>query len=133
MVELDRFREIVADAMDELPDGMFRDLSGGVIVSEQEKRQPESVEDGAGPLYILGTYSTGRLGRQVTIYYGSFLRVMGRADEEAVRQKVREVLRHEMRHHFELMGGMRGKDSLEHRDNVELEQYRERAARRKKD
>ena len=48
---------------------------------------------------------------------------MPNADEDYIETKLREVVRHEFRHHMENLGGMYGRDSLEHEDKEELRAY----------
>ena len=49
--------------------------------------------------------------------------ILSPQEEEALKQKIREVVRHEFRHHLEFRGGMHGTDSLEHEDAVNLRRY----------
>lgn len=118
MVSLARFREITGNMMDELPEVFFRELNNGVIVQEYARPHPKGVAD---DLYILGEYTRSpNFGRGITLYYGSFVRMMEDADEEQVTRKIREVLRHEFRHHLESLSGERG---LEIEDEIFLARY----------
>ncbi len=102
---LDRFREITADMMDELPDVFFDELTGGVIVQEYAKPHPKGT---GNDLYILGEYTRSpSMGKGITLYYGSFERMMSHLSEEQMTEKIREVLRHEFRHHIEGLAGVR--------------------------
>ena len=104
--------------MDELPAAFFRELNNGVIVQEYARPHPRGVAD---DLYILGDYTRSpNFGRGITLYYGSFVRMMEDADEEQVTRKIREVLRHEFRHHLESLSGERG---LEIEDEIFLARY----------
>lgn len=125
-VPYERFREIVSEEMDLLPQYVFDELSGGVLVEERRKLSPDSVAD---DLFILGLYRWGGLGKQVTLFYGSFVEVLGDADEAAYRAQIRETLRHEFRHHMETRAGEFGKGSLLEEDMRRRERYLE--ARRK--
>jgi predicted Zn-dependent protease with MMP-like domain len=120
MVDIDRFFELLTEVCDELPDEFFRELHGGVLLSENTKISPHSRNN---DLVIMGEYSRSRLGNQITIYYGSFERTYHGADEDYLKDRLREVVRHEFRHHLENLGGMYGRDSLEYEDKMQLRAY----------
>lgn len=120
MVDIDRFFEILTEVCDELPEDFFRELHQGVMLDEGLKISPHARND---DLVIMGEYRRWHTGNQIVIYYGSFERTYGNADEEYIRGKLREVVRHEFRHHLENLGGMHGVDSLEYEDKVSLRQY----------
>lgn len=115
---LERFKEIVSEEMDELPMEFFKELNNGVVVQEYAKPHPKRKAD---DLYIMGEYMRSyQFGKGITLYYGSFIRMLGNADEERMRNKIREVLRHEFRHHLE---GLSGLKDLEIEDQVFLNRY----------
>ena len=128
-MNIDDFREIVSDELDLLPDYCFKDLTGGVVVSESAYLHPDRVAD---DLYIMGTYHTDSLRKQITIYYGSFVKTMPFMDEnlDALREKIREVLRHEFLHHLENLAGIRGMKSLMGEDYRRMVEYYERHKKR---
>lgn len=115
-----RFREIVSEEMDLLPQYVFEELSGGVLVEKKAKLSPDSVAD---DLFIMGLYRWGGLGKQVTLFYGSFVEVYGDASEKTYRAKIRDTLRHEFRHHMETRAGEFGKGSLLEEDARRRERY----------
>ena len=121
-VSYETFREMVSEEMDLLPQYVFDELSGGVLVEERRKLSPDSVAD---DLFILGLYKWGGLGKQVTLYYGSFVEILGDADQETYRAQIRETLRHEFRHHMETRAGEFGKGSLLEEDLRRRERYLE--------
>ena len=49
---IERFEELTAEELDELPEEFFRELSGGVLVQEYVNLAPEAV---ANDRYIMGT------------------------------------------------------------------------------
>ena len=106
--------------MDELPAEFFRDLSGGVIVSEAAV-----IPDYArgNDICTLGLYRIFSGVRQIIIYKGSFDRVYPNAGTEEAREILRGVLRHEFRHHLEYLGGIHGPSSLEAEDKREKRAY----------
>lgn len=120
MIDIDRFFEILEIVCDELPDEFFRELHYGVQLSEEAKISPHARAD---DLVIMGEYRRSHYGNSIKIYYGSFARTMPNADEDYIETKLREVVRHEFRHHMENLGGMYGRDSLEHEDKEELRAY----------
>ena len=117
MIDIDGFYEILNDVCEELPDDLFRDLHYGVQLSEDVKLSPF---DEDGTLYIMGEYTRSNHGNRITIYYGSFARTCGWMPEEQLKNRLREVVRHEFRHHMENLAGMYGADSLEHEDREKL-------------
>lgn len=102
----------------ELPDDLFAKLNGGVVVQPMEKLHKRSVE--GHPLYIAGEYMRSPSMRNVVIYYGSFMRLYGRLSDKAISEHIREVLLHELRHHWESLSGERG---LEIEDEEQLAAY----------
>lgn len=123
MVDIDRFFDILTSVCEELPDEFFRDLHHGVVLSEKYKISPYAKAD---DLVILGEYRRAYFGNQITIYYGSFEKLYSHYDDEQMKEKLREVVRHEFRHHMENLAGVFGKDSLEHEDKENLKQYMRR-------
>ena len=101
MIGIGEYRRIVLELMDELPDEFFRELSGGVIVSEASP-VPDYAK--ANDLYTMGLYQVCSGVRQITMYKGSFDRVHPNADAAQAKNILRGVLRHEMRHHLESLG-----------------------------
>ena len=117
MVDIDRFYELLNEVCEELPDDFFRELHYGVHLSEECKLSPYA-EDGS--MVIMGEYNRSGHGNKITIYYGSFMRTCGWMAESQIKDKLRETVRHEFRHHMENLAGMYGADSLEHEDREEL-------------
>ena len=120
MISMKEFEKIAAELMDELPEEFFRELSGGVIVSE-EAVLPDYAR--GNDLYTLGLYKFFSGVRQIILYKGSFDRVYPKADAEEARRILRGVLRHEFRHHLEYLAGVHGESSLEAEDEREKRAY----------
>ncbi|MCL2106504.1 MAG: metallopeptidase family protein [Oscillospiraceae bacterium] len=119
MHSIDDVERILEEIAEELPEGFFRQLNGGIILLEEAKIHPR-----APGLCIMGEYSRRHdLGRYITIYYGSFARVYGHAPEAYLRKKLRETLLHEFTHHLESLAGERG---LEIQDRIDLAKYLEK-------
>ena len=100
----DWFEEKTRELLTRLPEEFFKDLNGGVVVEEGEKLS-EYAED--NDLYVLGIYmrSTG-MGRQIRLYYGSFLRIVPHT-KEAFEAQLWKTIRHEFRHHLETKAGIK--------------------------
>jgi len=117
MTDIDRFYELLQEVCDELPDDFFRELHYGVQLSEEYRPSPYAEN---GDLVIMGEYTRSRQGNRITIFYGSFARTCGWMSEDQLKDKLRDVVRHEFRHHMENLAGMYGADSLEHEEKEEL-------------
>ena len=120
MIGIEEYRTIVSELLDELPKEFFRELSGGVIVSEAVST-PDYAQ--GNDLFTLGTYQIFSRVRQITMYKGSFDRVYPQADESQAKEILRGVLRHEIRHHLESLGGIHDASSLEASDEREKQAY----------
>ncbi|MBR4502963.1 MAG: hypothetical protein IKP22_13945 [Clostridia bacterium] len=120
MIDAAEYRKIISELMDELPEAFFRDLTGGVIISDAAP-VPDYARD--GDLYIMGHYRVSSGVRQIVMYRGSFCRAYPCADAEEARRILRGILRHEFRHHMESLGGVWGPDSLAAEDEREKQAY----------
>ncbi len=120
MISTVEFRKIVSELLDEFPESFFRELSGGVIVSENVM-----IPDYArgNDICTLGLYKVFSGVRQIILFKGSFDQVYPDADPAKARDVLRGVLRHEFRHHLEALGGVRGSASLEAEDEREKRAY----------
>ena len=118
MITIDDMREMLDEIAGELPADFFRALNGGIVLLDTCKTHPQG-----GGLYVMGEYHNRHdMGRQIFIYYGSFMRVYANAPEHALRKELRKTLLHEFTHHLESLAGERG---LEIRDQVWLERWKE--------
>ncbi|MBQ4192612.1 MAG: hypothetical protein II650_00010 [Clostridia bacterium] len=120
MLTLEEYRTIIEELMDELPEEFFRDLNGGVIVSEAL-----AIPDYArgGDIFTMGQYLVYSGMRQIVMFKGSFDRVYPQADEAEARRLLRGILRHEFRHHLEFLGGVHNSTSLEAEDERRKQEY----------
>lgn len=123
---IDQVHEMLENVIDEVPQAFFKDLSGGVILVEHAKKHRESHPD--VPLYILGEYHRGQIGRQILLYYGSFKAAHGHLSPGRLQEKLKETLLHEFTHHLESLAGERG---LEKKDATRLHRYRQIRTRHK--
>lgn len=117
MIEFERFGEILDELAEELPQEFYEKLNMGIRVEESSKLHNKAIKN---DLYVLGEYQRSNLGRGIVIFYGSFEKLHGNLDEDAMRVELRRVLRHEFRHHLEYRAGERG---LEIEDQKQIEKY----------
>lgn len=115
-----QYDQFLSELVDELPQEFFRELSGGVIVSEAA---PVPDYARANDLFTLGHYQVSHGMRQIVMYRGSFNRVYPQAQGEEAKGLLRGVLRHEFRHHLEYLGGIHNSSSLEAEDARAKEAY----------
>ena len=120
MITTEEYREIISDLMDELPEAFFRELSGGVIMSEALVI-PNYAR--GNDLYTLGQYQVCYGLRQIVMFKGSFDRLYPQASVAEAREILRGILRHEFRHHMEFLGGIHNSASLEAEDERRKQAY----------
>ncbi len=118
--DIDEFYELMNDVLDEMPEEMFRELHHGVILYDECKYSPYAEN---GDLIILGEYCKQNYGNEIKIYYGSFKKNFAYLGRDELKQKLREIIRHEFRHHLENLGGVHGRDSLEREDEIQIREY----------
>ncbi len=107
MVSQEEFLEMLEDIAGEIPQEFFEGLNSGILMRPEAKMHPESVPWRV--LWIMGEYRISQtLGRSIYIYYGSFEKLHGDLDREALRKKVRHTVIHEFRHHLESLAGENG-------------------------
>ena len=117
----DEFTDITEEELALLPEYVHEELNGGVLTDPEALLHPGRVAD---DLYILGTYSVDPfMGKQIVLYYGSFMAVMGDAGEKTIRAQIRETLRHEFRHHLETRAGLFTAGSLIEEDRNAMRKY----------
>ena len=120
MLSIDEYQQIVSELVDELPTEFFRELSGGVIVSDAAEI-PDYARD--NDLYTMGHYQITSGMRQIVMFKGSFDRVYPQANPTEAQDILRGVLRHEFRHHLESLGGVHNSSSLEAEDERQKQAY----------
>ena len=120
MISSEEYRKIISELLDELPEEFFRELSGGVIVSEA-RVLPDYAR--GNDIYTMGEYQISAGMRQIVMFKGSFDRVYPQADAAEARELLRGILRHEFRHHLESLGGIHNSSSLEAEDERNRQDY----------
>ena len=120
MISMEEYRAILTELLDELPEEFFRQLSGGVIVSERT-----AIPDYARgeDLFTMGQYQNNSGIRQIVMFKGSFDRVYPHVEAAEAKDLLRGILRHEFRHHMEFLGGIHNSGSLEAEDEREKQAY----------
>ena len=119
-MSIEEYKSILSELMDEFPEEFFRELTGGVVVSE-DLMIPEYAQK--NDLYTLGQYRVYSGMRQIVMYKGSFDRLYPQANPEEARRILRGILRHEFRHHVEYLGGVHNASSLEAEDARKKQAY----------
>ncbi|NMA25562.1 MAG: metallopeptidase family protein [Clostridiales bacterium] len=118
MLTIEDMQAMLDDIAAEFPPEFFAELNGGIILLPEAKRHEKSKK---GDLFILGSYNRGgNMGRYITIYYGSFMKVYGHLSGDRIREKLRRTVRHEFRHHMESLAGA---DDLERIDREYIADY----------
>lgn len=100
MLSFEQAGEILDEAVDELPDGIYDDLNGGVNLLPETRRSADG-------RYTMGLYHHDEMGRYVEIFYGSFVAVYGHASDETFARELKKTLHHELTHHVENKAGDR--------------------------
>ena len=120
MITTEQYTSIITELLDELPEEFFRELSGGVIVSEALVF-PDYAQ--GNYLYTMGQYQIYSGIRQIVMFRGSFNRVHPNVGCSEAKDILRGVLRHEFRHHLEYLGGIHNSSSLEAADERKKQSY----------
>ena len=124
MITIDEFEDMLREIADALPDDLFCDLNGGILLLPEIMYHPKAQNE---DLCIMGQYHYDSVyGRYISIYYGSFSKVFGHLGREALRAKVEHTVKHEFRHHLESKAGVR---NLEVIDQIHIENYERRVKR----
>ena len=120
MIGIEEYKAIVSELMDELPEAFFKNLSGGVVVSDALVI-PDYAK--GNDLFTMGAYKVYSGVRQIVLYKGSFDRMYPDADAAEAKTLLRGILRHEFRHHMEFLGGVHDSTSLEAADARQKDAY----------
>lgn len=117
ILSIDQVNDILDELCGELPEALFQELNGGVLLLEEALPDRSAGED----VYIMGEYCCDEMGRYVNIYYGSFAALLYDEPRQVWVDELRTTLRHELTHHVE---GLAGERSLEYKDSAQLEALR---------
>ena len=106
MISLEEMEAMLDEIAADLPQEIYKELNGGIVLLPEVKLNPVGKMN---DLYILGQYHKGgNMGRYISIYYGSFLRVFGYLGKEQIKEQLTHTLKHEFTHHIESLAGERG-------------------------
>ena len=86
---VEEMREILDAIIETLPQELFKELNGGILLLPQVKYHPASREEDA--LYIKGEYSRSVMGRQICIYYGSFEKLYGHKNLKRIEKELKHT------------------------------------------
>lgn len=118
MASIEEVQIILDEITEELPDEIYKDLNGGIVLLPQVKLHKKSVDD---DLYVMGEYRNERIsGRYIVVYYGSVEKLYGSLSRNRLKNKLRSVIKHEFVHHLESMAGER---HLEIEDEQKIADY----------
>lgn len=117
MITFDECGAMLDEIADSMPYELYRNLNGGISLLPQSKVHPKALNN---DLFILGEYIRNSLGNAIVFYYGSINRVYGTLDKEEYRNKLVEILLHEVRHHNEYLAGC---DDLGIYDKNQIDDY----------
>lgn len=117
---IDEAQVILEKLVNELPEEIFKELNGGVLLLPKKKISSEARNN---DLYVMGEYVVSpSMGRLVKIYYGSFVALYGEdASESTWRKRLRKTLHHELTHHLE---NLAGEKDLEIEDEINMLLYK---------
>ena len=117
LLSFDQVGALLDEMAEEFPKEFYDQLNGGILLL------PEAMPDPDYPdLFIMGEFCHDQMGRYINLYYGSFVEVLGDADQAEWEEELYETLAHEFTHHIEGLAGERG---LERKDEAFMEEYRQ--------
>jgi predicted Zn-dependent protease with MMP-like domain len=111
-ISLRAFRELVAEALDDLPPYVQERLENVAVIVEDRPRQDRLGQPGHEADYdLLGLYEgINRLDRggsyhlvtpdRITLFWRPIVDEVGSGDRDAIRREVRKTVIHEVAHHF---------------------------------
>lgn len=121
ILTIDQVGEILDDQVETFPEQLFNELNGGILLLEEEKKDPENGDD----MFILGEYCVDEMGRYINIYYGSFLALFDDEPREVWEDELHTTLTHELTHHVEALAGERSLDLKDEAYLVKCKKERE--------
>lgn len=101
--DIDVIQEILEEIVDGIDQDLFEGLNGGIILKEEIKYHNESINN---DLVVLGEYTRFGVLKQILIYYGSIKNQYPDFDREQLKDRLTELVNHELRHHIEYRAGV---------------------------
>ncbi|MBN2221365.1 MAG: metallopeptidase family protein [Vallitaleaceae bacterium] len=109
-MELEEFSDYVNEVLDhEIPPVLLEGLNLGVIVSPRIEYSDEGSQ-----FIVMGHYVKSRIGKQIILYYGSFLHFYQGKSTKAWKRKILATIKHELTHHIEALAGQEDLAKKEH-------------------
>jgi len=117
-MNIERFESLLELIAQELPVEFYKELNGGILVLPDVKVSEYARNN---DLYVMGQYnSSPSMGRYIEMFYGSFYKQYATEPTSVWISRMRDVLRHEFRHHLESLAGENG---LEIEDEAMIKAY----------
>jgi hypothetical protein len=111
MISIEEMQMMLDEIAEGFPQEFYEELNGGIELLPDIKRHNKGLNN---DLFILGEYHRGgSMGRYITIYYGSFMRVYGHLSYGQIKEKLSNTVKHEFRHHIESLAGERDLEILD--------------------
>lgn len=118
--DIDIMQEVLEEILDEIDPDLFKGLNGGVILKEEIKYHKESINN---DLVVLGEYTRFGVLKQIFVYYGSIKRLYPNFERQELKNRLRELIDHELRHHVEYRAGV---NDLVREDVEFIEKHKEK-------
>lgn len=118
--DIDEIEEILEEVIDEISPELFEGLNGGIILKEEIKYHKESVNN---DLVVLGEYTRFGVLKQIFIYYGSINNQYPDLERQQLKEKLTELINHELRHHVEYRAGV---NDLVREDDYFIKKHKEK-------
>lgn len=122
-MELDDFTSCVSDILDkDIPSELLEGLNLGLIVRPELKasvQEPDRI--------TMGVYVRSVMGKQVILYYGSFLYFYKGKSDLYWRRKMLSTIKHELTHHIEALAGQ---EDLAKKEIYEAELRKKKASKK---
>lgn len=118
LITLNEMESILEEIVKDFPEKFFDELNGGILLMPDIRMNKNAVKN---DLYVLGEYHyDSRLGRYITIYFGSFVKVYGNMPKQRYKDELLKTIKHEFTHHLESLAG---DNTLVIKDNKYLNDY----------
>lgn len=119
-MDIDMVHEILNDIVDRIDPVLFEGLNGGVVLHDEVKYHDEAINE---DLVVLGEYTRYGVIRQISIYYGSLEIQYPNYNYEQLKNRLQELVDHELRHHVEYKAGI---DDLVDEDNKFINEHKKK-------
>lgn len=119
-MDIDTIHEILNDIVDDIDPALFEGLNGGVVLIDEVKYHDEAINE---DLVVLGEYRRYGVIKQISIYYGSLESQYSHYNYDQLKNRLKELVNHELRHHVEYKAGL---DDLVDEDNDFINKHKKR-------